>query len=114
MPCLRMNNADFAIYVIYYTKYPDIFQNKMAFTDCETCQFITFLNTKFSKTAGLWRCHTSEFGLFIIYPNFLSCFQLVPEGGQRKSFSKRFFVPENTAYIHVRLNCFAYLNCAHP
>ena len=26
---------------------------------------------------------TSEFGLFIIYPNFLSCFQLVPEGGQR-------------------------------
>ena len=55
-PCLRMNNANFAIYVIYYTKYSDIFQNKMAFTDCKTCQFIKFSKTKFSKTAGLWRC----------------------------------------------------------
>ena len=26
---------------------------------------------------------TSEFGLFIIYPNFLLCFQLLPKGGQR-------------------------------
>ena len=92
-----MNNADFAIYVIYYTKYPRIFQNKMASTDCETCQFIKFSKTKFSKTAGLVEVPTSEFRLFIIYPNFLSCFQLVPEGGQRKSFSKRLFVPENTA-----------------
>ena len=53
-PCLRIrmnNNADFAMYVIYNKKYPDNFQNKMAFTDCETCQFIKFL-----KTAGLCRC----------------------------------------------------------
>ena len=56
-PCLWMNNADFDIYiyVMYWTKYPEIFLNKMAFTDCETCQFIEFSNTKFSKTAGLWR-----------------------------------------------------------
>ena len=45
-----MNNADFAMYVIYNKKYPENFQNKRAFTDCETCQFIKFL-----KTAGLWR-----------------------------------------------------------
>ena len=47
--------AEYAIYTVYYTKYLDIFRNKMAFMDCETCQFIEFSKTKFSKTAGLWR-----------------------------------------------------------
>ena len=34
----------------------------------------------------------------MIYPNYLSCFKVVPEPGQRNSFSKRLFVPQNTAY----------------
>jgi hypothetical protein len=35
----------------------------------------------------------------MIYPNYLSCFKVVPEPWQRSSFSRRLFVPQNTAYI---------------
>jgi hypothetical protein len=30
-----------------------------------------------------WEVQTSGFGLCIIYPNYLSCFKVVPEPGQR-------------------------------
>ena len=44
-------------YIPYITRsISTLSKNKMAFTDCETCQFINFSKTKFSKTAGLWRC----------------------------------------------------------
>ena len=37
----------------------------------------------------------------MIYPNYLSCFKVVPEPWQRNSFSKRLFVPQNTALYLV-------------
>ena len=49
---------------------------------------------------------TSGFGLCIIYPNYLSCFKVVSEPGQRNSFSKRLFEPQNTAYICPKLNAY--------
>jgi hypothetical protein len=51
------------------------------------------------ENCRFWEVQTSGFGLCIIYPNYLSCFKVVPEPGQRNSFSKRLFVPQNTAYI---------------
>jgi hypothetical protein len=51
------------------------------------------------QNCRFWEVQTSGFGLCIIYPNYLSCFKVVPEPGQRNSFSKRLFVPQNTAYI---------------
>ena len=49
------------------------------------------------ENCWFWEVQTSGFGLCIIYPNYLSCFKVVPEPGQRNSFSKRLFVPQNTA-----------------
>ena len=45
------------------------------------------------ENCRFWEVQTSGFGLCIIYPNYLSCFKVVPEPGQRNSFSKRLFVP---------------------
>jgi hypothetical protein len=43
---------------------------------------------------------TSGFGLCMIYPNYLSCFKVVPEPpDQQNLFSKRLFMPQNTAYF---------------
>jgi hypothetical protein len=53
------------------------------------------------ENCRFWKVQTSGFGLCIIYPNYLSCFKVVPEPGQRNSFSKRLFVPQNTAYICI-------------
>ena len=55
------------------------------------------------ENCRFWEVQTSGFGLCIIYPNYLSCFKVVPEPGQRNSFSKRLFVPQNTAYIQSSL-----------
>jgi hypothetical protein len=52
------------------------------------------------ENCRFWEVQTSGFGLCIIYPNYLSCFKVVPEPGQRNSFSKRLFVPQNTAYFY--------------
>ena len=69
------------------------------------------------ENCRFWEVQTSGFGLCIIYPNYLSCFKVVPEPGQRNSFSKRLFVPQNTSLGPVyefvcisfrtdNLNCF--------
>ena len=35
------------------------------------------------ENCRFWEVQTSGFGLCIIYPNYLSCFKVVPEPGQR-------------------------------
>ena len=51
----QYNTAEFAKYVVNYTKYPDISSTKMASIDCEICNFIELSKKKCSKTAGFWR-----------------------------------------------------------
>ena len=53
------------------------------------------------ENCRFWEVQTSGFGLCIIYSNYLSCFKVVPEPGQRNSFSKRLFVPQNTAFYQM-------------
>ena len=62
------------------------------------------------ENCRFWEVQTSGFGLCIIYPNYLSCFKVVPEPGQRNSFSKRLFVPQNTAYLFVYLHNLTLIN----
>jgi hypothetical protein len=35
------------------------------------------------ENCRFWEVQTNGFGLCIIYPNYLSCFKVVPEPGQR-------------------------------
>jgi hypothetical protein len=54
----------------------------MAAIDCERCQFLEF-EEEILENCMFWEVQTSGFGLCIIYPNYLSCFKVVPEPGQR-------------------------------
>jgi hypothetical protein len=78
-----------SIYSVYYTKYPEQKWLKMSIS--------SIFEEEILENCRFWEVQTSEFGLCIIYPNYLSCFKVVPEPGQRNSFSKRVFMPQNTA-----------------
>jgi hypothetical protein len=80
-------------YSVYYTKYPE---QKWRRSIAKDVDFFNFRRRN-TRNCRFWEMQTSGFGLCIIYPNYLSCFKVVPEPGQRNSFSKRLFVPQNTA-----------------
>ena len=81
-----MNNADFAIYFIYYTKYPHNFLKQNGVHGLQNMSIYYIFEDEILKNFRFVEVPTSEFGLFIIHLNFLSCFPLVPEGGNENIF----------------------------
>jgi hypothetical protein len=80
-------------FIVFIT--PSI-QNKNGGDRLRKMSISSIFEEEILENCRFWEVQTSGFGLSIIYPNYLSCFKVVPEPGQRNSFSKRLFVPQNT------------------
>jgi hypothetical protein len=114
-PCLQMLSWKLHVrmsmsprklpFSVYYTKYPE---QKWRRSIAKDVDFFNFRRRNTRKLQVLGSANNGGFRLCIIYPNYLSCFKVVPEPGQRNSFSKRLFVPQNTAF-NIALGTVQYL-----